>query len=397
MRVSKRVRAAAICAVVALVAAGCSGDDGGAAKVATADAGIVIENVNPQNPLVPAITNETGGGKIIGYLWTGLVAYPNDGGAPTPAVAESIETTDSKVFTIKIKPGTKFHDGTEVKAENFVDAWNWAAYSPNGATTAGYFDKIAGYADVHPEDPDADGPKQAPTPKSKTMSGLQVLDDHTFRVTLSAPFAIFPAMLGYNAFVPMPDVFFTSTPAEFGRRPIGNGPVKFVSWQDNVEINLTRFDDYVLPGRVKIKDVKVKIFTKDPAAYQELRSGTLDFQRQVPVAALADGSWRKDLPGERTIEANVPATQILAFPTYDKRFANPKLRAAISMAIDRQQIADKIFFGTRVPATSWANPLTPGDVPNNCTVCRYDPAAAKAALAEAGGFTGELVLYYNAD
>ncbi len=145
-------------------------------------------------------------------------------------VAESIDTTDSKVYTIKIKAGTKFHDGTEVKAKNFVDAWNWAAYSPNGAQNSSFFSDIAGFADVQSLDPDEDGPKKAPTPKADKMSGLEVVDDQTFKVTLNAPFSIFPVKLGYSAFVPLPDAFFSSTPEAFGKQPIGNGPVKFVSW-----------------------------------------------------------------------------------------------------------------------------------------------------------------------
>src|SRR5690242_20504348 len=134
MRVSKRaISAVAMGASIALVAAGCSGGDSGSKAADTADAGITIDGTQPEVGLIPVNTTETGGGKIIDFLWTGLVSYPNDGSAPIKALAESINTTDSKVYTIKIKPGTKFHDGTVVKAKNFVDAWNWGAYSPNGA------------------------------------------------------------------------------------------------------------------------------------------------------------------------------------------------------------------------------------------------------------------------
>jgi oligopeptide transport system substrate-binding protein len=345
---------------------------------------------------VPANTTETGGGQIIDFMWTGLVQYPNDGSAPVNAVAESIDTTDSKVYTIKIKPDTKFHDGTVVKSKNFVDAWNWAAYSPNGAQNGSFFSDIAGFADVHTEDPDGEGPEKAPEPKAEKMSGLKVIDDTTFEVTLAEPFSIFPTKLGYSAYMPLPDVFFTQTPDEFGKKPIGNGPVKFVSWQDNVELKLTRFDDYTLADKVKIKDVTVKMYQQDTAAYNDLVSGSLDFQQQVPVSSLAGDKWKTDL-GERAIEVPTPVMQIIAIPFYDKRFENVELRKAISMSINRAEIAEKIFFNSRKPATSWSSPLAPGHGTNDCTVCKFDPAAAKAALDQAGGFTGELVLYYNAD
>lgn len=397
MRVSKRAGAVAVVASVALVAAGCSSsDDGGTKSGDTANAAVVIDGCQPQNPLVPANTTETCGGRVLNYLWTGLVRYPDDGSAPVKAVAESIDTKDSKVYTIKIKAGTKFHDGTVVKAKNFVDAWNWGAYSPNGAQASSFFSDIAGYDDVNTADPDGDGPKKAPEPKAKTMSGLKVIDDTTFQVTLKAPFSIFPTKLGYSAFYPLPDSFFTSTPAEFGKKPIGNGPVKLVSWQDNVDFKLTRFDDYNLDEKVKVKDITVKMYQNDTASYNDLISGSLDFLQQVPVSSLAGEKWKTDL-GDRAIDASVPFSQTLVFPLNDKRYQNPLLRKAVSLAINRAEIADKIFFNSRKPADSWSNPLAPGNTPGDCTVCKFDPAAAKAALAEAGGFTGEMLFYYNAD
>ena len=57
--------------------------------------------------------------------------YNTENAAPENDIAESIETSDNKIFTVKLKP-YKFHDGTEVKAKNFVDAWNYTAYGPNG-------------------------------------------------------------------------------------------------------------------------------------------------------------------------------------------------------------------------------------------------------------------------
>jgi oligopeptide transport system substrate-binding protein len=397
MRVSRRAGAVAITATVALVAAGCSSDKGGSSDTstsATSNASITIYGGQPENGLIPANTTETNGGKVVDYMWTGLVSYPNDGGAPVNALADSITTTDSKVYTIKIKPNTKFHDGTIVKAENFVKAWNFDALATNNMANASFFSDIQGFSDVNPSPPA--GSEKAPAPKAKEMSGLKVVDDTTFQVTLNAPFSIFPVKLGYSAFMPLPDVFFTSTPDAFGKHPIGNGPVKFVSWVDNQDIKLTRFDDYTLSDKVKVKDVDVKLYDQDSAAYDDLVSGSLDFMPQIPTSALAGDKYKSDL-GARAHSAPTPTTGIIAFPFYDKRFQNAHLRKAVSLAIDRQSITDKIFFGTRKPATSWSNPLTPGGSPTDCTVCKFDPATAKTELAAAGGFKGDMVFYYNAD
>ncbi|MEJ3743791.1 ABC transporter substrate-binding protein [Actinomycetes bacterium KLBMP 9797] len=397
MRGSKRAGAVALGAAFALVVAGCGGGDedtGDTDKTATG--AITINGTEPENPLVPANTTETGGGKIVDYLWSGLTQYDNNTGESSNLLAESIETTDSKVYTIKIKKDTKFHDGTVVKAENFTKAWNWAAYTPNGAQGASFFSEIEGYADVTSVDPDDDGPKKAPEPKAKEMSGLKVVDETTFTVTLTKPFSIWPTKLGYSAFVPMPDSFFTGDPAAFGKKPIGNGPVKFVSWTNNVDIKLTRVDDYTLSDKVKIKDVTVKLYQDDNAAYNDLLANNLDFMQQVPVSALAGDKWKTDL-GDRGLSKATPVTQIIAFPVYDPKFKSADLRKAISLSINRQEIAEKIFFNTRKPATTWSNPLAPGSQPNDCTFCKFDATEAKRLLQQAGGFTGELVLYYNAD
>jgi len=395
MRVSKRTGAVAIAVVVALIAAGCSGGDSKTTTTSGKDGTLTIYGGQPENGLVPANTTETGGGKVVDYMWTGLMSYPNDGSAPQKALAESIDTQDSKTYTIKIKQNTKFHDGTIVKAANFVKAWNYDALATNNQANASFFGDIQGFTDVNPPAPDAKA--KPPAPKAQEMSGLKVVDDWTFTVTLNAPFSIFPTKLGYSAFMPLPDAFFNTTADLFGKKPIGNGPMKFVSWTDQQDIKLTRFDDYTLPDKVTgFKDLDIKIYDQDSAAYDDLVSDSLDFMEQVPTAALAGDKWKSDL-GDRAKEAPTPTTGIIAFPMYDKRFQNPDLRRAISMSIDRQSIADKIFFGTRKPADSWSNPLTPGGTKGDCTSCKYDVEGAKALLKKAGGFTGDMVFYYNAD
>ncbi len=109
---------------------------------------------------------------------------------------------DNKLFTVKLKP-YKFHDGTEVKAKNFVDAWNYTAYGPNGQANSYFYGPVAGYADT--QCPDADCKQK---PKAKTMSGLKVVDDKTFTIQTTEPVSNLPVRLGYSAFAPLPDSFF---------------------------------------------------------------------------------------------------------------------------------------------------------------------------------------------
>ncbi|SDI47913.1 oligopeptide transport system substrate-binding protein [Actinokineospora alba] len=385
---------------LALVVASCGGgannDSGTGSGDSNPDGKLSAFATEPENPLVPGNTTESGGSKVIRALFTGLTEYDAVTGASKNAHAQEIKTTDSKVFTIKLKPGWKFHDGTDVKAKNYVDAWNYTAYSPNGQQGASFFEQVQGYKDVHTLDPDgAKGPAAAPEPASKTMSGLKVIDDTTFEVTLGDSFSVFPLKLGYNPFYPLPDLFFSDQKA-FEAKPVGNGPFKFVSRTPNADITLTRYDEYQGEGKPKFKDLVFKIFETTEAAYTATVSGELDFLDTVPPSGLAGGKYKTDLPN-RNGSTPYMGNQVLAFPLYDPKWGNADLRKAISMAINRDEINEKIFDGTKISADGWVNPAVPGYVKGQCgELCTFNPTKAKEYLAKSG-FTGKIDITTNAD
>ncbi|MBC6450303.1 ABC transporter substrate-binding protein [Actinokineospora sp. HBU206404] len=402
MRKPRWIAASVMPLALALTIAGCGGGsdnggggDTGAGGNSNPDGKLSAFATEPENPLVPGNTNESGGSKVVRALWTGLTEYDAVTGESKNAHADKIETTDSKVYKVTLKPGWKFHDGTDVKAKNYVDAWNWTAYSPNGTQGASFFEQVDGYKDVHTSDPDGTGPQTAPTPTTKEMKGLKVIDDTTFEITLSAPFSVFPLKLGYNPFYPMPDSFFAD-PKAFEAKPVGNGPFKFVSRTPNADITLTRYDEYQGAGKAKFKDLVFKIFESNEAAYTATVSGELDFLDTVPSSGLAGGKYKTDMP-DRNGSTPYMGNQTLTFPLYDPKYASPDLRKAISLAINRQEIVDKIFEGTRLPADGWVNPAVPGYAKGQCgELCTFNPEKAKEYLAKSG-FTGSIDLVTNAD
>lgn len=386
----------AVSAVVGLTAAACGsgGETGGAA--ANTDAAITIFNTEPENPLVPGNTTETGGSRVLDPLFTGLIEYSAVDAKPTNAMAESIDTSDSKVFTIKIKSGWKFHDGSSVTAKSFIDSWNWTAYGPNATQGASFFSQIKGYDEIHPKDPDGvSGPLAAAAPTTDKMSGLELVDDQTFKVTLAEAFSVFPVTLGYEVYSPMPEMFFKDK-AAYEAAPIGNGPFKYVSRQVGSEIKLTRYDDYQGSDKPKFKDVTMKVFQSRESAYADLVAGTLDFMEELPPNALAGQKYETDL-GDRVVARDTLNNQTIAFPFYLKPYDNADLRKAISMAINREEITQRIFEGTRQPADGWVHPLTKGYKKDQCgEYCKYNPEKAKEYLKKSG-YTGEIVLQSNTD
>jgi oligopeptide transport system substrate-binding protein len=392
---------------VTLLASACGGGDEGEGEAnvppGEVAGAITVRGCTPENPFIPSNTNEVCGGNPLHNVLAKLVRYDPDTAEPINEIAESIESNDSKTWTIKLKDGWTFHDGTPVQAKNFVDAWNWGAYGPNAQLNSYFFEPIQGYDEVHPADPDGTaGPQQAPPPTADKMSGLKVVDDLTFEVTLSRPKSVFKTMLGYTAFAALPDSFFADNGAAFGKNPIGAGPYKFVSYTENQSIVLTANTDYQGENKPTVKDVTYKVYQDIDAAYTDLLADNLDILDQLPPSALAGGKYQTDL-GDRAIEQAEGVIQTVTFPLYDPRFPqddpkNKELRKAISMAIDRESIVRNVFNDTRIPMTGWVSPVVDGYKEGVCgEACVFDEEKAKAAFASAGGFSGPLTLSYNAD
>ena len=364
-------------------AAGSSGGGGGGGIILAA-------GTEPQNPLLPANTNEVGGGLIMKLLFEGLISYDAQG-KPVNEVAESIATTDAQTYTIKLKPGWKFTNGEAINAKSFVDAWNFGALLDNAQLNSYFFEPIDGYKEVHP---DAEGAK----PTAKTMKGLAVVDDSTFTVKLAAPQASFPLRLGYTAFMPLPQAAYKDIKA-FGESPIGNGSYMLDGkWVHNVSIKVKKNPDYKGTLVAKNDGVDVKVYTDQNASYTDLLANNVDVVQGIPSNALA--SFKADL-GDRAINQPAGVFQSFSFPLYQPEWKGDnakKVRQAISMAIDRKQITDSIFQGTRTPATDFSSPVVQGyskDIGGDFFT--FDAAKAKARLAEAGGFKGKLEIAYNAD
>jgi len=388
--------AGAVAVATALVLAGCSTGGDAPAVENDATAIISVNGSEPQNPLVPANTNETGGGKIIDNLFAGLVYYDAKG-APVNDLAESIESTDQQNYTIKIKAGEKFTNGEEITAKSFVDAWQWAALLSNAALNSYFFEDIEGFS--YEEDSE--------------LTGLKVVDDTTFTVKLTAPRSDFPLRLGYSAFYPLPSVAYDDIKA-YGENPIGNGPYMLASegaWEHNVKIELVVNPDYN-GGRKPVNGgLSIVFYATQDAAYAALQGGDLDILDAIPESALK--TYQSDL-GDRAI--NVPSAifQSITIPSDTKNFTKPDVykhfqgdegklrRAAISHAIDRDTITDVIFDGTRTPAHDFTSPVIDGyseSVPGS-DVLEYDEALAKDLWAQADAISpweGTFTISYNAD
>ena len=388
MRGAKSAKWVAIAAVVALGATACGGGGDDSSSGGGKGNGIVsVEIGEPQNGLVPTNTYETEGGQVINALFTGLTKLDADNKVVN-AMAESVESKDNKVWTIKLKSGYTFHNGEKVTAQSFADAWNYGANQTNAQQTNPLFSHIQGYTDLNP----GEGKK----PTTDKMSGLKVVDDSTLQVTLSGAFSAFPSQLSFTGFVPLPKVFFKD-PKGFGEAPIGNGPFKMSGkFKHNEAVNVVKYDKYPDASKIEVKGVDFKIYSNPDTAYKDLVAGNLDSLLTIPTSGLP--TYHKDLDGRYIDEAD-SGVGYIGFPIkYNKAFQNADLRNAISMAIDRKTIASKIFLGARTPADDFISPIIDGYRKGACTSCSLDVAKAKELYKKSGGLPGNtLEIGYNAD
>ncbi|HEY2674218.1 MAG TPA: ABC transporter substrate-binding protein [Rugosimonospora sp.] len=388
-----RLATAWITLPVAVILAATACDTGNlSATAGTGAATAVTIGIAEPEHLVPTDTVESNGFQVISSLYTPLVRF-DDSGKPVldQAAAASITSKDNKVWTVKLRDGFTFHNGQKVTSDSYIKAWNYGAYGPNAQIGTDFFSRIQGYDDMQVP---ANGKGK---PKARTLSGVKKIDPLTIQITLAAPFPEWEKVLGYNVFYPLPDAAYaadgTLTQA-YEDNPIGDGPFQIKgSWNHNQSIDVTAYPNYPL-DKPKVDEIDFKIYQDQDTEYADLQAGELDVEPQIPSDKLA--SAQTDL-GDRMKETPSSYFGYISVPTYDPAYQNVNVRKAISMAIDRQQIIDKIFLGSYAPATSWVSPVVEGARANTCgDACKYSPVQAKQMYDAAHG-PKKLQLFYNAD
>ena len=235
-------------------------------------------------------------------------------------------------------------------------------------------------------------PVEPPSEEGTTLSGLTVVDDKTFTVELVNADPEFPVQLAYTAFFPLPSVAYENT-LGYNKAPIGNGPFMFPEggeWVQDVSIDLVKYPDYAGERMPTIDGINFVISADLKTNYLEAQAGNLDVVTGIDPDFLA--SAPTDFPDRY---ATSPSTSILymAFPAYLPEFTKEH-RQALSMAIDRELIIEKIFNGSGEAAHS----VVPSNLGGRSDVCpswNYDPEMAKQIWDAAGPLDG-FEVWFNA-
>ena len=349
---------------------------------------------DPPEHLDPALNSTLDAYQVINAVYDGLTEIDTsdpDNPQIVPLVADSVEANaDASVWTFHIREGAQFSDGEEINASTFQASWERAA------DLAGDYSYLITFIDGGSERLDG---------TADTISGVDADDaSRTLTVTLAAPYSNFDAVAGFQLFMPVPEAA-TAAGAEWENGVmVGNGPYAMEAARTDEEIVLVRNDEWqgdydgeTWPDR--LESIVFRTMSDPDTGYNAFEAGEGD-NTNIPPGRIADAieNWAT------TTDVSILGSYHFVINGRDPRIggdANLKLRQAISTAINREEINEAVYNGSRTPATGITPAGIPGYSAGICEFCAYDPELAQSLVDEwkaAGGAQTEpLPIQFNAD
>ncbi|WP_411678373.1 ABC transporter substrate-binding protein [Caproicibacter sp.] len=307
-----------------------------------------------------------------------------DDGTYKPQLADSVETTDNKIYTVHLNKDAKWTDGQPVTADDVVFTTNLVCNPKTNSNLSSYINLI-------------DGTDKTGKSTGDTVSGVKKIDDHTVQFTLKskAGMDVFKDSVCKNIKTVPQHVFKDADPAtvlmskQVQDAAVTDGAFKLVSFQKSQYVQLAANKDY-FRGTPKVDELNFKIMQGSNIT-AELQSGEIDMNwpgiGNVPVEDYDKVKAMENL----TIIPGVPWTIQYLFIN-NKTFNDKKVRQAISMAIDRKSINDNLCKGEgeliQLPFASDYKFLN-----KDVSTPAFDLAKAKQLLAESGFDTGKTIRF----
>jgi peptide/nickel transport system substrate-binding protein len=299
-------------------------------------------------------------------LHRSLYIWDSAEGKPVPELAkEAIVSGGGLVYTFKLHDDAYFHNGRKMTADDIIWSYNRIMDGSKAYPGARFVRLIEGAADVEKG-------------KAKEISGLKKIDDFTLEMKLTEK--VEP---GFYFFTALTSIY----PADEGgkesfiQKPIGLGPFKFVEHVPGSRIVLERFDKFYKPGKPYADKLIVSLMAEAPARDVAFRNKEIDTSVLGPAQYVA---YQADPNLKGTIaEVAEVFTRYMGMNPSFKPFSDKRVRQAINYAIDTDLIINKLVKGKAYRATSWL-PLTSPAYDKSMKPYPFDPAKAKALLAEAG-------------
>lgn len=361
----KRVLLMMVLSALGLSVSACGGGNGAGGPVVVGDpepGGTAVVLVNSDFQVFnPVVNTALITGEVINYfLFTPLVQFDAELNV-VPALAESWDLDENGV-TFHLRDDVRWHDGEAVTSDDVLFTFELAK-SPETASLleSAYLTMIR---------------------------SAQVMDPYTIRFEFVAPHS--RPLEGFW-WAPLPRHLLRDVPpaqmiqAPYNRRPVGNGPFRFVSWSPNEQLIVEANNDYpeALGGRPYLDRVVFRIVPEATTRLTETLTGAVDINYTV----LPDEAARVEAAqGVKLV--HYPGREFLYIGWNGERepFTDPRVRMALTMGINREGLIDALLYGYGQPATGMIPPWSP--LAPSIEPVPWDPAAARALLAEAGWAPG---------
>jgi oligopeptide transport system substrate-binding protein len=342
--------------------------------------------------------------RIAHSIWEGLYSVDHMTLDPVPGVASRVDVNENKtVYTFHLRPEAKWSNGDPVTTKDFVFAWRRMLETPGEYSYLFYYIKGAQqYLNDFAKFVAAPGAAARPDFASV---GIEALDERTLRVSLANPVTFMLDLMSFPPFLPLhepsmrqfaetdPKTGVVRYKQQFTRPPhlVTNGPYTLVAWDFKRRLRLEGNERYWDKAHVKMKSIESYVVDDSLTQLMRYESGSVDWVSEVPteIAAELRHKGREDLKsfdGYGTMFLT-----LMVRPKLRNGQENPlsdlRVRQALAMSIDRQQVVDTITrMGERVSTTYIPDNIFEGwRAPKGYP---FDPVRAKKLLAEAGYANG---------
>jgi ABC-type transport system substrate-binding protein len=348
--------------LLALVSA-CRGGDAAPARQTLIDS---RSTYDPRS-LDPAHANDIPSGRLVAEIFDGLTQFTPEA-ALAPGLAERWDLSpDGKTYTFHLRRHVTFHDGRPFVARHVVQSFTRALAPATHGIPLFPLLPIAGAREFN-------------AGSAQTISGLAAPDDSTVVITLTEPLAVFPKMLA----MPVASIVPDSAGPDFSEHPVGTGPWQFVEWKHDDYIKLARNAHY-FAGPPKAESLEIRVIPEPSTAVAEFESGAVDL---LYVPESETQAWVQT-DEKKALLQSVPALRLVycAFNVRRGALADARVRQAINYAVDRRTIVDHLLGGRGTLAAGVIPPSLAG-ADTSRKPYPFDPARAKALLAQSGHATG---------
>ena len=319
--------------------------------------------------LDPAVVTDGESFRVTGQTLEPLFQYEDGGTRPIPALATDYSVSDDGlVWTINLRQGVKFHDGTDFNADAVVVNFERQRRTDHPL----HFEtQVYEYWEYMFNGFDEDC----------IITGIEAVDEYTVKITLKAPLAPLLANLAMDIFAISSPAALEEYGADYGMPTVGDvgtGPFKFVEWVEDDHITVEANMDY-WGGAPSIDRIIWRVIPDDSARYLALKAGDIHALEQAGIEDLRDAEADPNLH----VEAIGLNTAYLAFNYHIKEFQDPKVREAVFHAIDREALREAFYGDYGQVASTFLHPSMWGR-PGDIEAWTYDPELSMQLLAEAG-------------